>query len=91
MTIQAGIRTPGVYTEINTQTERTGLPDNRQRVLLVTSDSTGPALPVTVYDRASADGEFGAGSVAGRMIAAALRVNPLVDAQAVAAAAASGG
>lgn len=39
MSIPTGLRRPGVYTDINTNTQRSGLPDNRQRVLFVTESS----------------------------------------------------
>ncbi|MFE1966773.1 phage tail protein, partial [Acinetobacter baumannii] len=38
MSIPAGIKTPGVYTDVNTNTLRTGLPANEQKVLFVTLD-----------------------------------------------------
>ena len=37
--IQAGIRTPGIYTGVNINTQRTGLPANTHKVLFVTADS----------------------------------------------------
>ncbi|MEY2862830.1 MAG: hypothetical protein RLY58_537 [Pseudomonadota bacterium] len=81
MTIPAGLRRPDVYTDINTQTTRTGLPDNRQRVLLVSAGNVH-AQPVAVYDKASADTLFGAGSTIGRMVKAAVAVNPFADLEA---------
>lgn len=79
--IAAGLRTPAVYTEINTQTTRTGLPDNRQRVLLLSSDTTGDQVPVALYDAAQARAKFGAGSVMARMVAALVKTNALADAE----------
>ena len=35
MTISAGIKTPGVYTEVNINTQRSGLLANDQRVLFL--------------------------------------------------------
>lgn len=66
MTIQ-DIKTPGVYTEVNINTQRTGLLANTQKVLFITSDPFTPAMPKAVYDKAEADINFGANSIAGRM------------------------
>jgi len=85
MSIQAGIKTPGVYTDVNINTLRTGLPANEQKVLFVTLDVLSEQfVPVDVYDKTDADTKFGANSQAGRMITAAVKTNRLVNAQAVA-------
>lgn len=85
MSIPAGIKTPGVYTDVNINTLRTGLPANEQRVLFVTVDVLSEQfVPVDVYDKTDADTKFGANSQAGRMITAAVKTNRLVNAQAVA-------
>lgn len=85
MSIQVGIKTPGVYTDVNINTLRTGLPANLHKVLFVTLDVlSGQFTPVDVYDTAGADAKFGANSQAGRMITAAVKTNRLVNAQAVA-------
>lgn len=85
MSIPAGIKTPGVYTDVNINTLRTGLPANEQKVLFVTLDVlSGQFTPVDVYDTAGADAKFGANSQAGRMIKAAVKTYRLVNAQAVA-------
>lgn len=85
MSIPAGIKTPGVYTDVNINTLRTGLPANEQKVLFVTLDVlTGQFTPVDVYDTAGADAKFGANSQAGRMIKAAVKTYRLVNAQAMA-------
>lgn len=56
MSIPAGIKTPGVYTDVNINTLRTGLPANEQKVLFVTLDVlSGQFTPVDVYDTAGAD------------------------------------
>lgn len=68
-------RTPGLYTDINTQTQRTGLPTQNHSIVLVTSDVGAPTTPMPVYDTASADTISGADSNAGRMMAAALSVS----------------
>ena len=83
MTILAGIKTPGVYTDVNINTQRTGLIANTQKVLFVTSDDTGPDMPISIYDKTAADAAFGQNSIAGRMITAAIKTNRLVDVQSV--------
>lgn len=75
------LKTPGVYTEVNINTQRTGLIANTQKVLFITADSEGPDMPVDIYDKAAADAEFGANSEAGRMITAAIKTNRVVDVQ----------
>lgn len=68
-------RTPGMYTAINTQTQRTGLPNQNHSIVFVTSDVGAPATPTPIYDTSSADAVSGADSNAGRMMAAALSVS----------------
>lgn len=75
------IKTPGVYTEVNINTQRTGLIANTQKVLFITTDTTTPSMPVDIYDKAAADEAFGANSEAGRMITAAIKTNRVVDVQ----------
>ena len=85
MSIQAGIKTPGAYTDVNINTLRTGLPANIHKVLFVTLDVLSEQfVPVDIYDQTDADKKFGANSQAGRMITAAVKTNRLVNAQAVA-------
>lgn len=85
MSIQVGIKTPGVYTDVNINTLRTGLPTNVHKVLFVTLDVlSGQFTPVDVYDTAGADVKFGTNSQAGRMVKAAVKTYRLVNAQAVA-------
>ena len=83
MSIQKGIRTPGVYTDVNINTQRTGLPANTHKVLFVTPDAAVEELtsPVSIYNRNEADQNFGLNSVMGRMITAAIQTNRLVDVQ----------
>lgn len=83
MTIQAGIKTPGVYTDVNINTQRTGLPDNSQKLLFITTDTptAAPLTPVDIYSQADADVRFGTDSIAGRMINAAVKTNRLVNVQ----------
>lgn len=87
MGIPTGIRTPDVYTDVNLNTQRGGLVANTQRVLFVTGDTpvTALAAPIPIYDKRSADVAFGADSVAGRMITAAIKTNRTVSVQAVSA------
>lgn len=68
-------RTPGIYTDINTQTQRTGLPNQNHTIVFVTSDLGAPTSPKPIYDTATADAISGAGSKSGRMMAAALTVS----------------
>jgi len=68
-------RTPGMYTAINTQTQRTGLPNQNHSIVFVTSDVGAPATPTPIYDTSSADAVSGADSNAGRMMSAALSVS----------------
>lgn len=86
MPIPANLKTPGVYTDVNINTQRTGLPANIHRVLFVTNDDQlqteiGNAMPVSIYDKAQADETFGEASTAGRMMTAAIKTNRTVDVQ----------
>lgn len=81
MPIPNGIKTPGVYTAVNINTQRTGLLANTQRVLFITNDDGDSDMPVSIYDKAAADDAFGENSEAGRMITAAIKTNRLVDVQ----------
>lgn len=90
MPIPNGIRTPDTYIDINLNAQRTGLPANVHKVLFITTPvptdepielPTPPEMPVSIYDKASADLIFGKNSVAGRMITAAVKVNRVVDVQ----------
>lgn len=82
MTISAGIKTPGIYTDVNINTQRSGLLANTQKVLFVTKDTTAVNQPISVYDTTSADTAFGASSIAGRMLKAAIKTFRTVDVQA---------
>lgn len=75
------LKTPGVYTEVNINTQRTGLIANTQKVLFITEDAVSPTMPISIYDKSAADKAFGANSVAGRMITAAIKTNRFVDVQ----------
>lgn len=76
-------RTPGMYTDINTQTQRTGLPSQNHSIVFVTSDLGAPTNPTSIYDTATADAISGDHSNAGRMMAAALTVSQGVRAATV--------
>ncbi len=69
------MKTPGIYTDINTQTQRTGLPTQDHRIVFVTGDAAAPKNPTPIYDTATANVVSGDNSNAGRMIAAALSVS----------------
>lgn len=83
------IKTPGVYLDVNTNTQRSGLPENTQKVLFITNDQQAQppnteVMPVDIYDKAQADLLFGNGettSEAGRMITAAIKTNRVVSVQ----------
>ena len=53
--VQSGIRTPGVYTAVNINTQRTGLIPNEQKVLFVTTDPKELDQPIAIYDTSDAD------------------------------------
>lgn len=89
MSIPSNIRTPDIYTDINLNAQRSGLPTNIHRILFITNDDQqsppdGEAMPVSIYDKTQAEMVFGSGevpSVAGRMITAAVKTNRVVDVQ----------
>jgi phage tail sheath gpL-like len=84
MSIQKGILTPGMYTDVNINTQRAGLPANVHRVLFITADSKVMDQPVAIYDSADAETKIGADSIVARMIKAAVKTNRLVNVQALA-------
>lgn len=77
------IKTPGQYFEVNTNTQRSGLPQNKHRILFVTDDNqpASTTMPVNLDSKAKADATFGENSVAGRMVKAAIATNRFVDVQ----------
>lgn len=81
--IQAGIKTPGVYTDVNINTQRTGLPANTHKVLFITNDIKSMDQPVAIYDEADADDKITANSAVTKMIKAAVKTNRLIDAYAI--------
>lgn len=78
--VQAGIKTPGMYTDVNINTQRAGLPANTHKVLFLTSDTKVMAQPVAIYDEADADDKIAADSAMSKMIKAAVKTNRLIDA-----------
>ncbi|OTG68308.1 hypothetical protein B9T25_06400 [Acinetobacter sp. ANC 4470] len=88
MSIPDNLKTPGVYTDVNINTQRTGLPANIHHVLFITNDQhpqqeNGKSIPISIYDKAQAEAIFGGEvqSEAGRMITAAIKTNRVVDVQ----------
>lgn len=83
MPIPSNLLTPGTYNDVNTSTQRSGLPANIHRVVFITADEPEDPLPapVKIYDQAEADAVFGADSVMGQMITAAIKTNPVVNVQ----------
>lgn len=82
-TIPASIRKPGVYAEFNTRLAVRTLPANKQRLLIVaqrTAAGTAPAgVPAGVFSDEQAATLFGRGSMAHRMVKAALVANRYVE------------
>nr|WP_298892228.1 hypothetical protein [uncultured Acinetobacter sp.] len=85
MTIPSNLKTPGVYTDVNLNAQRTGLPSNVHKVLFVTEDTAvdESVMPKNIYDKAGADVAFGENSIAGRMMTAAIKTNRMVSVQSV--------
>ena len=80
----SNIKTPNIYTDVNINTQRSGLLSNTQRVLFITQDDAEEVtMPTDVYDTASADELFGDTSQAGRMVKAAIKTYRTVDIQAM--------
>ncbi|MFW2176659.1 MULTISPECIES: hypothetical protein [unclassified Moraxella] len=75
------VRTPAVYTEINTNTQRTGLVGQNHKIVLVTDDvqAVDNGVPTAIYDKTTADAKFGIGSVAGRMMATMVQMSQGVN------------
>lgn len=78
--VQTGIKTPGMYTAVNINTQRAGLPANTHKVLFLTSDTKVMTQPVAIYDEADADDKIAANSAMSKMIKAAVKTNRLIDA-----------
>ena len=78
--VQTGIKTQGMYTDVNINTQRAGLPANTNKVLFLTSDTKVMTQPVAIYDEADADDKIAANSAMSKMIKAAVKTNRLIDA-----------
>ncbi len=81
-------RRPDTYIGVNTNTQRTGLPSQNHKILLLSSedmadDAPASKTPQSVYDPKGADEavgvEAGKTSVASRMVATTLKVSQGVD------------
>jgi phage tail sheath gpL-like len=87
MSIPSNIRTPDIYTDINLNAQRSGLPANIHHILFITDDvqPESTTMPISIYDKAQANTTFGgtaaAPTEASRMITAAVKTNRIVDVQ----------
>ncbi|MDA8428938.1 MAG: phage tail sheath subtilisin-like domain-containing protein [Geobacteraceae bacterium] len=81
--IPSTIRKPGAYFEFNTTLAVNSLPANVQPTLIVAqriaAGSVAALTPTRVYSTADAATYFGRGSLAHRMVMAALKANPYLD------------
>ncbi len=81
--IPSTIRKPGAYFEFNTTLAVNSLPANVQPTLIVaqrlTAGTVAALLPTRVYSSNDAATYFGRGSLAHRMVKAALKANPYLD------------
>lgn len=82
-TIPNSIRVPGQYIEFNTRTAVQGLPQNPQKVLLLSpmsaSGSQAPLTPIQLFSDEQAGDLFGRGSWAQLMVRQAFVNNPYLD------------
>lgn len=79
------VRTPAVYTEINTNTQRTGLVGQNHKIVVVTNDVPSAPIsnPIAVYDKTTGDALFGEDSEVGRMMAAMVQISQGVNVMAL--------
>lgn len=81
--IPSSIRKPGAYFEFNTTLAVNSLPANVQPTLIIAqriaAGTVAALVPTRVYSTADAATYFGRGSLAHRMVMAALRANPYMD------------
>jgi phage tail sheath gpL-like len=81
--IPSTIRKPGAYFEFNTTLAVNSLPANVQPALIIaqrlTAGTVAALLPTRVYSTNDAATYFGRGSLAHRMVKAALKANPYLD------------
>lgn len=86
--IPSSIRKPGKYAEFNTALAVRTLPGNLQKTLIVgqrlASGSVAANTVVDVFSDEEAAAYFGRGSLAHRMVMAALRANPYLSLEAIA-------
>lgn len=82
--IPSSIRKPGKYLEFDTRLAVRTLPANRQRMLILAQVSTvggtvAAGTVTQVFSDAEAAAAFGSGSIAHRMVRAAIKANPYLD------------
>lgn len=81
--IPSTIRKPGAYFEFNTTLAVNNLPANVQPTLIIaqrlTTGTVAELVPTRVYSSDDAAVYFGRGSLAHRMVMAALKANPYLD------------
>lgn len=81
--IPSSIRKPGAYFEFNTTLAVNSLPANVQPTLIIAqrlaAGTVAELVPTRVYSTADAATYFGRGSLAHRMVMAALKANPYLD------------
>ena len=75
------VRTPGIYTEVNTNTQRTGLAGQNHKIVIVTNDvpPSPITIPIAIYDKTTANSKFGLNSEAGRMMDAMVQLSQGVN------------
>ena len=83
MAIQGGLITPGMYTEVNTSPQHSGLIRNNQKLLFLSKEDFRKEfkVPVSVHTPSDADRFFDSDSVMHKMISAALKTNRFIDLQ----------
>lgn len=81
--IPSSIRKPGKYFEFNTKLAVRTLPQNKYSMLIVaqrlTAGTVAQSIPTTVFSDAEAAAYFGEGSIAHRMVRAAIKANAYLD------------
>jgi phage tail sheath gpL-like len=81
--IPSSIRKPGKYFEFNTKLAVRTLPQNKYSMLIIaqrlTAGTVAQLLPTAVFSDAEAAGYFGNGSIAHRMVRAAIKANAYLD------------
>ncbi len=81
--IPGSVRKPGKYIEFNTRLAVRTLPQNPQRVCIIaqrlTTGTVAEAVPTKVFSDDEARVYFGVGSLAHRMVRAAIKANPYLQ------------